>query len=360
MESSAPDVEIVYRADQSPREAFDALVLELEDSLGRSGISFEARTNGAMRLADSPLCVVTQWEVGKEIALHWLAMPWGQSKDATIRIRFESDGTGCRVRWSLSGWAGLFDSDPSALPDWAAGELLPGIFHRLLPDSIGEWATDRMARRPAGARSREVYRDPTYHWPNFWLILDRLNLGPSDRLLEVGCGGGAFLKKALESGCSATGVDHSPQMVALTRESNLDNVRSGRLTVVFADAARLPVDSAAFTCCVSTGAIGFFPDPLAALREMHRALAPGGRLMVYASTAVLRGTPAAAEPVASRVHFFEGPELADLARRAGFSAVRVEEPDMEPYALRAGVPEEALPLFRGTGGCFLLRAEKPG
>ena len=55
MESSAPDVEIVYRADQSPREAFDALVLELEDSLGRSGISFEARTDGAMRLADSPL-----------------------------------------------------------------------------------------------------------------------------------------------------------------------------------------------------------------------------------------------------------------------------------------------------------------
>ena len=359
MEPDAPDLRVTYRADQSPTEAFDVLVSELEDGLARSGITFDAKAGAAVSRGGSPVGVISHWEAGREVGVRWLAMPWGRSKDAAIRIRLEPDGTGCRVTWSLSGWAGLFDSDPSALPDWVAGNLLPELFRRLLPEPVGDWTTDRMARRPAGVRSREFYRDPTYHWPNFWLILDRLQLAASDRLLEVGCGGGAFLKQALESGCSATGIDHSPQMVALAGEVNRDHVRSGRLTLRLGDAAHLPVDSDAFSCCVSTGAIGFFPDPLAALQEMRRALAPGGRVLIFASTPVLKGTPAAAEPVASRVHFFEGPELADLAKRAGFTNVHVDEPALESYARKAGVPEEGMPLFRGTGASLLLTAEKP-
>jgi len=358
MDPDDPDLSVTYRAELTAQAAFEALVFELADGLARSGVTFDAKPGGAVSLGGVPVGLITRWEVGKEIGVRWLAMPWGRSKDAGIRIRLEPDGRGCRVTWSLSGWAGLFDSDPSAFPDWAAGDLLPGVFRRLLPEPVGDWSADRMARRPAGARSREIYRDPTYHWPNFWLIFDHLHLSAADRLLEVGCGGGAFLKKALESGCTATGVDHSPQMVALAREVNDDTVRTGRLTVVLGDAARLPVDSDAFTCCVSTGAIGFFPDPLAALKEMHRALAPGGRILVFASTAVLKGTPAAAEPVASRAHFFERSELADLAERAGFANVHVDEPAMESYARRAGVPEEAMPLFRASGTSLLLRAEK--
>ena len=37
-------------------------------------------------------------------------------------------------------------------------------------------------------------------------ILDALALGPEDRLLEIGCGGGLLLRDALAFGASATGI----------------------------------------------------------------------------------------------------------------------------------------------------------
>lgn len=358
MGPSSPDFTVAYRTDQPPLETFEAYASRLADGLARVGISFEPKAGGRILHNGLELARITTWDVGREICIRWEAMPWGQSKDATIRALFAAEENGSRLSFSVEGWAALFDDTPTALPDWIAADLLPRILLRFVPQAVGDWLTDRRARRPGGSQARETYRDPTYHWPNFWLILDRIQLRSNDRLLEVGCGGGAFLRKALESGCSAAGVDHSPEMVALTEEVNAEAVRSGRLRVVQGDAARLPVGDGDYTCCVSTGAIGFFPDPLAALKEMNRALAHGGRLAVYAGTVALRGTPAAPEPVASRVRFFEGPELAELARQAGFSEVHVDEPDMEAYARRAGVPEEAMPLFRGSGGSLLLTARK--
>jgi SAM-dependent methyltransferase len=358
MTHGSSDVAITYFSDQPLVETFNALTSQLTDGLTRVGIALEPKVGAALGRHDAVLGVVVTWNVGEEIGIRWNSMPWGQSKEATIRILFLKEGRGTRVRWSLEGWTGLFDDSSESLPDWAAGVLLPNVFLRLLPEAVGDWFTDRRARRPGGLRARETYSDPVYHWPNFWLILDRIALKSEDRLLEVGCGGGAFLRKALETGCSATGIDHSPEMVSLARRLNAKAVRSGRLTVKLGDAGQLPVASSEFTCCVSTGAIGFFPDTLAALKEMYRALTPGGRLAVFASTPAMRGTPAAPDPVASRVRFFEGPELAKLAAVAGFSEVRVEMPDLESYARRAGVPEASLPLFRGTGGSLLLMARK--
>jgi ubiquinone/menaquinone biosynthesis C-methylase UbiE len=197
-----------------------------------------------------------------------------------------------------------------------------------------------------------------YHWPNFLLILDRIALGGGDRLLEVGCGGGAFIHRALESGCRATAIDHSPEMVRLTVALNAEAVAAGALTALEGEAGNLPVPDGAFTCAVMTGVIGFLPDPVAALQEILRALGPGGRIAVFGGTAALKGTPAAPEPFASRIRFFERAELEEIGRQAGFVEVRVEEPDLEPYARAAKLPEAALEFFRGVGGALLLTGHK--
>src|SRR4051812_41712503 len=84
-------------------------------------------------------------------------------------------------------------------------------------DSFDDWVTDRVARRPAGARAREVYGAEDVHDFARRAILDALRLGSGDRLLEIGCGGGALLRDAVACGTAATGVDHSEEMVALAR-----------------------------------------------------------------------------------------------------------------------------------------------
>jgi SAM-dependent methyltransferase len=181
------------------------------------------------------------------------------------------------------------------------------------PDAFDDWVTDRLARRPAGRRAREVYGADEAHDFARRAILDALALGPGDRLLEVGCGGGLLLRDALATGASATGIDHSEDMVALARE------RAPGAAVMPAAAEDLPFADSTFTAFAMSIVFFFLDDPLTALREARRVLVPAGRAAIYTTAPELRGTPAAPEPIASRGHFYSDAELAALATRAGLA-----------------------------------------
>ncbi|HKW43479.1 MAG TPA: class I SAM-dependent methyltransferase, partial [Thermoplasmata archaeon] len=237
---------------------------------------------------------------------------------------------------------------------WFSSEIAAAFLGTMTPLRFGDWLTDRRARRPSGRQAEATYRDPLFHRPNFLAILEALRLTPQDYLLEVGCGGGAFMHDALRSGCRASAVDHSPEMVRLASAVNRTAINAGRLTIAEAEADRLPVPSDTFSCAVMTGVFGFIHDPGAALREIHRALRDGGRLVLFTGTSALRGTPAAPEPMASRIHFYDDAELVRLAKDAGFGEARVERPNLEPHARVVGIPKEAIPLFRGTEGQLLI------
>ena len=192
---------------------------------------------------------------------------------------------------------------------------------------VREWRidrmTDRVARRPHGRSARETYGADDVHSFAWEPVLDALQLTPDDDLLDVGCGGGVFLRRALETGCGAVGVDHSEQMVHLARR-----ITEGRAPIVHASADKLPFERGSFTAVSSLVAFFFFPDPVAALREIHRVLQPErGRLAVYTTAPEMKGTPAAPYPLATRGHFYEDDELSAHARAAGFSSVEVRRPD---------------------------------
>jgi ubiquinone/menaquinone biosynthesis C-methylase UbiE len=204
------------------------------------------------------------------------------------------------------------------LRDFGLGDEDQAAWERsgLPPEAFEDWLTDRVARRPAGARARAVYGAEDVHDFARRAILDALALGPHDRLLEIGCGGGLLLRDALASGAAVTGLDHSEEMVRLARE------RSGA-EVVLGDAASLPFAGASFTAVAMSIVFMFLPDPVAVLRECRRVLARRGRLAIYTTGPELRGTPAAPEPLASRSRFYGDDELAELARRSGLSDVVV-------------------------------------
>ena len=68
--------------------------------------------------------------------------------------------------------------------------------------AIREWRidrmTDRVARRPHGRKARETYGAGDAHSFAWEPVLAALKLGADDRLLDVGCGGGVFLRHAVE------------------------------------------------------------------------------------------------------------------------------------------------------------------
>jgi SAM-dependent methyltransferase len=341
--------------DLQPSQAFDALIEELADALEARQMRFQIGPGGSLTQFDLEVARVLAWEPGRKVLLQWRAADWVPDQVTELELRFEPLLGGTRVTLEHRGWGDVLGDPGAEAVGWFASEVAATLLEAASPRRFGDWLTDRRARRPSGAGSRSVYRDPIYHRPNFMVLLDWLQLGAGDHLLEVGCGGGAFLEEALRLAPRAAAIDHSSPMVRLAREVNRDAVAEGRLQILEASAESLPFPDDTFTAAVMTGVLGFLPDPLRALAEIRRVLRSGGRLALFGSSPELRGTPAAPEPMASRLRFYEDPELERLGREAGLAQVRVERRDLGRYAREAGVPEEHLWLFtRGPGAQFLF------
>ncbi|HKI55841.1 MAG TPA: methyltransferase domain-containing protein [Trueperaceae bacterium] len=341
-----------------PAEAFTVLTDEVSAALARAGVRLEAGVGGRVTLAgardgEGEVGRVLAWEPGHRVVLRWHPTDWDASAVTEMVLTLEPYQGGTRATLEHRGLEPVVD-DEVEMAAWFAGEVAASLLLASTPERFGDWLTDRLARRPAGVRARRIYREPVHHYPNFRAILQELDPQPEDHLLEVGCGGGAFLKEALERGCRASAVDHSAAMVALAREENAESVAQGRLDVRQASADALPFEDESFTCAAMTGVLGFLPDPVAALREIRRVLKDGGRLVVFGSDPSQRGTPAAPEPMASRLRFYSDEELARLGHAAGFSDARVLRRDLAVHAREAGLSEDVVAAFAGWAAPFLV------
>jgi SAM-dependent methyltransferase len=336
----------------APDFVFDRFVSELALALPTAGLRLDPGPQGRVvslspDSGDQEFAQVTEWIRGERIAFTWHpVISEVDPAPVPVLYRFEAVGGGSRITVEYGEWPTITPiKDGDERVGWFASGILPPILRATSPLGFGDWWTDRVARRPTGPKARENYADPMYHRPNFLLILDRLRLTPNDRLLEVGCGGGAFLHDALRSGCRAWAIDHSPDMVQLAREKNREAIDEKRLVIQQADAHHLPFPDNTCTVAVTTGSFGFWDRPGEGLAEIRRVLQPGGRLILFSGTKELRGTPAAPEPVASRIHWYEDEELVALAKSAGFVEVHIDRPKFGGYARAAGLPPEVVAFF---------------
>ena len=96
-------------------------------------------------------------------------------------------------------------------------------------------------------------------------------------MLEIGIGTGLIALGLQELGFRVLGVDPSEPMASRARE------RIGP-RVVLGDARRLPVRDGAFGQAFSVWVLHVVGDPLAAMTEAARVLAPGGRYVVVPAT----------------------------------------------------------------------------
>jgi SAM-dependent methyltransferase len=113
------------------------------------------------------------------------------------------------------------------------------------------------------------------------IVRSTLGAAPGERILDVGCGPGFYCAELLEdvtpSG-AVVGVDGSAAMLALAarRLAGRDNAE-----LLEADALALPVADESFDAVLSVQVQEYVPDVAAALGELHRALRPGGRALVW-------------------------------------------------------------------------------
>jgi ubiquinone/menaquinone biosynthesis C-methylase UbiE len=129
------------------------------------------------------------------------------------------------------------------------------------------------------AESYESYMVPALFAPWAEYLVQTLNPRPGERVLDVACGTGIVARQAATDVGAAgrvVGLDLNPLMLEVARATA---AREG-LSIEFCDgrAEALPFPDAGFDVVFCQFALMFVTDRPAALREMFRVLASGGRL----------------------------------------------------------------------------------
>jgi SAM-dependent methyltransferase len=123
----------------------------------------------------------------------------------------------------------------------------------------------------AGPRAEEEHR----------IALEMLSISPGDRVLDVACGPGNFTRdfaRAAGDGL-VVGIDASSTMLGVAaRDTDGANV-----AYVRGDACDLPFRDGCFDAVCCFAALYLIEEPMRALREIVRVLAPGGRVALLSS-----------------------------------------------------------------------------
>ena len=105
----------------------------------------------------------------------------------------------------------------------------------------------------------------------------RLNLRPTDRVLDVGCGTGSLLYYLVSSYPKAqlSGIDLVPEMLAIARRRLPPSIELREGSV-----EHLPFEDEQFDIVVSCSMFHYIHNPIAVLRQIHRVLRSGGQLVI--------------------------------------------------------------------------------
>lgn len=180
---------------------------------------------------------------------------------------------------------------------------------------------DSQFARPRSLTGRLLLRGMNKgHRPLHLWGLEGLDIRPDERVIDIGCGGGALLKRLLDrTRREVAGIDHSVDAVRTSLALNRAAAATGRLRVLEAPVDRIPLRSGYFDAATAFETLYFWPDQLAGLAEIHRVLRPGGRLLIINDCASRDAAGFWADRLGMSIPDAE--ELSALASEAGFTEV---------------------------------------
>lgn len=184
------------------------------------------------------------------------------------------------------------------------------------------------ARFPKGESGKSVlsFMRDSHAAVTGW-TLDLMNPQADDVILDIGCGGGRALKRvsSLVPNGTLYGVDYSETAVTSTKEENLEDVASGKLTVVQGSVSALPFPDNTFDKIFSIESYYFWPDLENDLKEIRRVLKPGGKVFITADIHKRENLP---EQVLYHIRTLNMTNLSfeefdAVMQKAGFTSVKI-------------------------------------
>ena len=106
--------------------------------------------------------------------------------------------------------------------------------------------------------------------------VDQLALQPTDRVLEVGFGGGMNIQRLLDRSASVVGVDRSRDSVAAAERRFAAAQRAGRARFTIGEIEALPFPDSSFTKALTVHTVYFWRSLERGFQDVHRCLEPDG------------------------------------------------------------------------------------
>ncbi|HWZ45640.1 MAG TPA: methyltransferase domain-containing protein [Candidatus Saccharimonadales bacterium] len=186
-----------------------------------------------------------------------------------------------------------------------------------------------------------------------------MDLQPGDRVLDLGCGTGWASRRmaCIVTSGEVVGLDVADEMLNRAQQSSegVANVR-----YVWGSAEKIPAPDNAFTKVLSVESFYYYADQGKALNELHRVMAPGGRLFILINLYKdnhysLRWVTELKVPVQA----LSEAEYVALLQRHGFESVEARRiPDRSPtpetYSGKWFKNAEELRDFKRIGALLLL------
>jgi ubiquinone/menaquinone biosynthesis C-methylase UbiE len=189
-------------------------------------------------------------------------------------------------------------------------------------------------RKPSGLFGRLVLWDMNRHHSKLtdW-GLSHVSISPTDRILDIGCGGGRTIDKlaTIASAGKVHGIDYSEQSVAAARKINARWIDIGRVEIEQGSVSQLPFANDSFDLVTAVETHLFWPELAEDFREIFRVLKPGGVLLIIAE--IYKGgkhidgvrKKILDKHIAARMNLLTPDEHRELFTKAGFADVRIFE-----------------------------------
>ena len=196
----------------------------------------------------------------------------------------------------------------------------------------------------------------------------RMDLGPGQRVLDLGCGSGwatRLLARMVgvgeEGSGQVVGVDISDEMVRLARASSKD---FDNVMFVVGSAAKIPWEENFFDKVLSVESFYYYPDQDRSLSELFRVMSPHGRLFILIN--LYKDNPYSLQWVPKLkvpVHVRSAAEYIALLQQHAFEKVEYalipdDTPTPENYKTTSFHSLDDLKAFKRVGA-LLLMASKP-
>jgi SAM-dependent methyltransferase len=203
-----------------------------------------------------------------------------------------------------------------------------------------------------------------HHLPIAVPALALMDLKPTDRILDLGCGSGWLCRRIarLAPKGRVVGIDIAGEMVRRARAAGREHAN---LNFLEAAADRIPCGDGSFDKIISVESAYYWPDPAACIREMFRVLGEGGSAWILIN--YYRENPHAHQwglIVKVPTHLLSTDEWMALYSEAGFADVqhgRIPDPTpvADDYSGRWFRDAEQMRKFHQVGA-LLVHGTKPG